>query len=96
MGRGREPLRAVGPAAALDTIERNGQLRVRLGEDRPLENSVLLRADELFALVEEDEFIERVYDVQRLDNAMFIDFVDLEPVRDRLVEADVLDGQLCG
>jgi hypothetical protein len=50
-------------------------------------------ADELLALVKEDELVERVLDVQRLNDAVLVDLVNLEPSRDRLVEADVLDGR---
>ena len=52
--RGREPARAVRPAALLDALRRDLQLRAGGDEDRALEHAVLLRADELLALVEED------------------------------------------
>jgi hypothetical protein len=93
VGRGREPLRAVGPTSALDAVNGNGQLRLGLGEDRPLDDPVLLHTDELFALVEEDELVEGVLDVQLLDDAVLVDLENLDPARDRFVQADVLDGR---
>ena len=58
--RGREAARAVRPAARLDAGDRDVELGAGRDEDRPLEDAVLLGADELLALVEEDALLQRV------------------------------------
>jgi hypothetical protein len=56
--------------------------------------TVLRRADELLAFVEEDGSAERVDDEQRLDGALIADLGDGQPAGDRLVEADVVECRL--
>jgi hypothetical protein len=57
-----EPLGAVVPTAALDTGDRDGDLRLRLDEHGPVEDAVLFRPDELLALIQQDVQVERIGD----------------------------------
>ena len=59
-----------------------------------LDDPVLLRADELLALVEQDELVERVLDQELADDRLGVDLLDDEPACDGLVEADVLELRL--
>ena len=90
----REALAAVGPAAALHAVDRHGHLRHRGDEDRPLEDAVLLGADELFALEEQDVRLQRVGDEERPDGAGMVDLGDDEPAGRGFVEPDVLELRL--
>ena len=51
--------------------------------------SVLLRADDLLAVVQEDVLRQRVADEQLRHGAVLVDLADPEAARRRLVERDV-------
>ena len=61
----------------------------RLDEDGDLEHAVLLRAGDFLARIEEDTLGKRILEQKELDVARLVDFVDHEPPRDGLVQADV-------
>src|SRR5205823_9078762 len=54
--------RDVPPAPLLDARDRDGKARLRLDENADIEDAVLLGADELFSVVEENTLGERVLD----------------------------------
>jgi hypothetical protein len=91
-----ERRRRVLPAAGLDAARGKRQLRACGHERRPLEHPVLLGADELLALVEEDELVERVVQRELLDDALLADLGDGQPAGDGLVQADVVEPRLRG
>ena len=74
--RGLELGRAERPAARLDAAHRQARLRVRRDERELLDDPVLLRADELLALVEQDELVERVLDQELADDRLGVDLRD--------------------
>ena len=85
--RGREPCRARAPAALLDARDGDPRLRPAADEHGHVEDAVLLRADELLAVVEQDVGVERVVDRELGHRAGRVDLGDREAERERLVEA---------
>ena len=83
--RGAAPV----PATLLDARDGDRQLRARLDEDADVEDPVLLRADELLAVVEQHPRARRVLDDELRHGARVGRLVDVEPARKRLVERDV-------
>ena len=61
------PVAAAVPAALLDAADRDLELRVGGDEDREVEDAVLLRPEDLLALVEEDGLAALVVDHQVVD-----------------------------
>ncbi len=87
--RGVEVDRRSVPAALLDARDGNRQLRAGADEHRHVEDAVLLRADELLAVVEQHALVERVDHGELGHRAGVGDLGDREPARQRLVERDV-------
>ena len=77
------------PAALLDARDGDRQLRAGADEHRHVEDAVLLRADELLAVVEQHGLVERVDHGELGHRAGVGDLGDREPARQRLVERDV-------
>ena len=67
-----------------------GQLRARLDEHGHVENAVLLRTDELLAVVEQHPRVGGVVHDELRHRAGVRGLVDPEAARQRLVEGDVL------
>jgi hypothetical protein len=86
--RGGECARAIRPATLLDATDRDLELRARRDQDRALEDPVLLRADELLALVEEGGGGEGVRDKEGLDRAGLVELGDGEAAGEGFVQAD--------
>src|SRR5262245_24788587 len=91
-----EPTRAVSPAALLDALRRDLELGAGGDEDRTLEHTILLRADELLALVQKSSGADRVDDEQGLYGAGLVDLGDGQAVGAGLVQSDVLGGRRRG
>ena len=84
-----EARRRARPAALLDAGDRDRQLRAGADEDGDVEDPVLLRADELLAVVEQHVVVERVDDRELRHRAGVGGLGDHEAARKRLVERDV-------
>ncbi len=80
---------ASAPAALLDARDGDRQLRAGLDEHAHIEDPVLLRADELLAVVQQHARAGRVLDDELRHGARVGRLVDVEPARQRLVERDV-------
>src|SRR5262249_28942589 len=89
--RGREDARPVGPAPLLDAGDREGGDGLGRDQRRALDDAVLLGADELLALVQEDGLVELVVEGERLDGARLAQLAHRRTAGERLVEADVLE-----
>ena len=87
--RGAEHVAPPAPAALLDARDGDRQLRARADEDADVEDPVLLRADELLAVVEQHCAVGRVLDEELGHRARVRRLRDPEPARQRLVERDV-------
>jgi hypothetical protein len=62
MPRGAEAVALAAPASLLDARDGDRELRARADEDADVEDPVLLRADELLAVVEQDGVVREVLD----------------------------------
>ena len=78
------------PAALLDAGDGDRQLRARLDEHGHVEDAVLLRTDELLAVVEQHPRVGGVVHDELGHRAGVRGLVDPEAARERLVEGDVL------
>ena len=87
--RGAERVALPAPASLLDAGDGDRQLRARADEDADVEDPVLLRADELLAVVEQHGAVGRVLDDELGHRARVRRLRDPEPARQRLVERDV-------
>lgn len=81
------------PASFLDA--RNGNRRLRAGRDEHghVEDPVLLRADQLLAVVEEHVAVEQIVDGELRHEPGRVDLGDAEAERQRLVERHVRGGR---
>jgi hypothetical protein len=86
---------ASAPASLLDAGDGDLRLALRGDEDGDVEDAVLLRADKLLAVVEEDVRVERVLGEQFRHGAGRVDLGDVEPERDGLLEREVLRAWIC-
>ena len=64
------------PPAGLDAADRHLQLRARADEHGDVERPVLLGAEDLLALVEQDRLIGRVEDEQVVDRGALLELLD--------------------
>jgi hypothetical protein len=85
---------ACAPASLLDAGD--GDLRLANGGDEngDVEDAVLLRAEQLLAVVQEDVLVERVGREQLRHGARRVELGDLEPERHRLLEREVLRARV--
>ena len=88
----REAPRA--PAALLDARDRNPRLALRGDEHGHVEDPVLLRAEQLLAVVEEHIRVERVRDRELGHRPGRVHLGHAEPERQRLLERHVLGARL--
>ncbi|HEU0248763.1 MAG TPA: hypothetical protein VFR38_16925 [Gaiellaceae bacterium] len=84
-----EVRRAARPAPLLDAGDGNPQRRLRLDEHAHVQDAVLLRADELLAVVEQHTRVERVFHDQLGDAPRFVDLAHAQSAGEGLVERDV-------
>ncbi len=92
----REPLavaRAI-PAAVLDTADRHPDVGASAHEDRHVEGAVLLGAEHLLALVEQDRLVGRVEHVEVVDGREPLDLLDGHAPGAALSERDVLEHRV--
>jgi hypothetical protein len=87
-------LRAARPAALLDARDRDLQSRARIDEDAHVQDAILLRADELLAVVEQDARVERVLDHELGNGPRLVDLADAQPAGERLVEREVVGDRV--
>ena len=78
------------PAAGFDARHRDRQRRLGSNENRQVDDAVLFRPDELFAVDDEHRFLAAVENPQLRDTARLRDFGDAHrPVANRFVERDI-------
>jgi len=77
---GREVATAVTPTPLLDAAHRDRQLRLRGHEHRGVEDAVLLRADQLLAVEEEQRLVGEVDDLELRDGPRLVRLRDAHPV----------------
>ena len=77
------------PPSRLDTADRHLQHRVGCDERRDVERSVLLRAEHLLALVEQDRHVERVVHDQIVHARPAVELLHGRALLDGLGERDV-------
>ena len=71
--------------ATLDAVDRDAGLRLRVHEDRAVEDTVLLGTDELLAFVQEDAHVERVQDGEIISGSGMVDLGDAKAMHDGFV-----------
>ena len=84
------------PASLLDARHGDGKLGLGGDEHGDVEDSILLRADELLAVVEQDLLGKGVDDAQLRHGARLADLLDPEPARERLLEREVRRARIRG
>ncbi len=82
------------PAAGLDAAHRDAQLGAGGDQHRDVEGAVLLGAEHLLALVEEDGAAGRVLDQQVVDRRSASELADAKAVGDGLGEGEVVLARL--
>jgi hypothetical protein len=82
------------PATLLDARNWDARLTLRGDEHRHVQDPVLLRAQQLLAVVEEHGRLERVDDRELGHGPGGVDLRHAEPERQRLLESQVLDKRL--
>ena len=90
--RRRERLAVAGavPAAVLDAAHRHAHARPGADEDRHVERPVLLRAEDLLALVQEHVGVGRVEHDEVVHRRALVELLDEEAAREAVGEGDVL------